>query len=126
MDAVVCALALVHVPDLASAFAEFARVLRSGGRILISDVHPCLIMLGWQAQFTAEHDRRGYMRLHGHLVSDYITAARQAGLILSFLREQRVTEEAAVTPAASIIPEANRAAFVGLPGVVVYEFQQQG
>ncbi|MGH3504265.1 MAG: class I SAM-dependent methyltransferase [Nocardioidaceae bacterium] len=36
-DVVVCALALTHVPDLASVLAEFVRVLRPGGHLLVSD-----------------------------------------------------------------------------------------
>src|SRR4051794_1733355 len=51
VDAALCALALVHIPDLRLAFAEFARVVRPGGRVVISDVHPFLTALGWQAQF---------------------------------------------------------------------------
>jgi ubiquinone/menaquinone biosynthesis C-methylase UbiE len=54
VDAVVCALALVHLRDLGPAMAEVARVLRPGGRVIVSDVHPFLIMPGWQAQFRTE------------------------------------------------------------------------
>ena len=71
VDAAVCALALVHVADVAAAIAELARVVRPGGRIVITDVHPVLVMLGWQAQFPTA-DGRGFMRLHPHLVSDYL------------------------------------------------------
>jgi SAM-dependent methyltransferase len=39
VDLVVCALALVHIPDLGAALAEFRRVLRPGGQLLISDPH---------------------------------------------------------------------------------------
>jgi SAM-dependent methyltransferase len=39
VDTVVCALALTHVPDLAAVLAEFARVLRPGGSLVISDAH---------------------------------------------------------------------------------------
>src|SRR5690606_42106714 len=53
VDAAVCGLALVHLPDLRPAFAELARVVRPGGRIVVSGVHPFLVALGWQAQFTA-------------------------------------------------------------------------
>jgi SAM-dependent methyltransferase len=53
VDAAVCGLALVHVPDLDGALRELARVVRPGGPVLISDVHPFLVLLGWQAQFPA-------------------------------------------------------------------------
>ncbi|WP_158102462.1 class I SAM-dependent methyltransferase [Streptomyces africanus] len=39
VDTVVCALALMHVPDLAPVWAEFVRVLRPGGSLVISDAH---------------------------------------------------------------------------------------
>jgi ubiquinone/menaquinone biosynthesis C-methylase UbiE len=42
-------LALVYVPDLRPALAELARVVRPGRRVVISDVHPFLVALGWQA-----------------------------------------------------------------------------
>jgi ubiquinone/menaquinone biosynthesis C-methylase UbiE len=129
VDAVVCALALVHIPDLARALSEFARVLRPGGRLIISDVHPFLVMLGWQAQFPAQHGRdredpqRGFMRLHCHLASEYTSAASAAGLRLRSLAEPPLTETAVITPAADIVPDANRAAFTGLPAVSVWDFE---
>ncbi|MFD6274474.1 class I SAM-dependent methyltransferase [Streptomyces sp. NPDC060209] len=39
VDTVVCALALTHVSDLTPVLAEFARVLRPGGSLVISDAH---------------------------------------------------------------------------------------
>lgn len=126
VDAVVCALALVHVADLSSALGEFARVLRPAGRLIISDVHPFLVSLGWQAQFPAAGTQKGFMRLHRHLPSEYITAANAAGMELRSLQEPPLTEAAAVTPAGDILPEANRAAFVGLPAVSIWDFQLRG
>jgi SAM-dependent methyltransferase len=48
VDIVVCALALSHLRDLRPAVAEFARVLRPGGHLVISDIHQetCLAGLG--------------------------------------------------------------------------------
>ncbi|MFC5138338.1 class I SAM-dependent methyltransferase [Actinomycetospora rhizophila] len=123
VDAAVCALALVHVPDLGVAFGELARVVRPGGRVVISDVHPFLVALGWQAQFPTDHGR-AFMRLHAHLPSDYVTAARDAGLTVRSCEEPRLTAEAAATPTADLVPNANRDAYVGLPGVLVWEFER--
>ena len=83
VDAALCALALVHLPDLAPAFAELARVVRPGGRIVISDVHPFLTALGWQAQFRTAEGGTGFVRLNRHLPSDYVRAATAAGLAVA-------------------------------------------
>ncbi|HVV19566.1 MAG TPA: class I SAM-dependent methyltransferase [Pseudonocardiaceae bacterium] len=40
VDLVTCTLALIHVAALAPVMAEFARVLRPGGHLVISDIHP--------------------------------------------------------------------------------------
>ena len=121
VDAAVCALALVHVADPAAAIGELARVVRPGGRLVISDVHPFLVMLGWQAQFPTDHGR-AFMRLHQHLPSDYVTAALGAGLAVRHYEEPRLTADAVLTPTAEVVPDANRAAYVGLPGLLVWEF----
>lgn len=120
VDAAVCALAMVHLADLGPAFAELARVVRPGGRVVVSDVHPFLVTLGWQAQF-AGRNGRAFIRLHPHLLSDYATAALDAGLQVCGVAEPVLTREAAATPTATLIPEANEAAYVGLPAVVVWE-----
>ena len=121
VDAVLCALALVHVPDLRPAFAEFARVVRPGGRIVISDVHPFLVALGWQAQFRLEGGGTGLMRLNRHLLSDYVDAAGAAGLVLRGLREPLLPPGSAVTVAEGPLPAANAIAWAGLPGVIVLD-----
>jgi len=125
VDAAVCALALVHLIEIEGAMRELARVLRPGGRLVISDVHPFLILLGWQAQFRTADGGAGFMRIHPHLLSDYCAAALAAGLHVTACYEPRLTPEAAVTPAAERFPEANQAAWVGLPGVVIWELEKR-
>ena len=124
VDAAVCALALVHQPDIISAVAELARVVRSGGRIILSDVHPFLIFLGWQAQFRTVGGDAAFMRLHAHLPSDYCAAFTAAGLRIRSCYEPLLTPAAAVTLAVDRLPEANRAAFVGLPGVIIWDLEK--
>jgi SAM-dependent methyltransferase len=124
VDVAVCALALVHLPEVGRAIAELARVVRPGGRVIISDVHPFLVLLGWQAQFRTASGGSGFMRLHPHLPSDYCQAFAAAGLRVRACHEPRLTPEAAVIPAAEPLPEANRAAWVGLPGVLSWDLEK--
>jgi SAM-dependent methyltransferase len=124
VDVAVCALAMVHLPEVGLAVAELARVVRPGGRVIISDVHPFIVLLGWQAQFRTASGGTGFMRLHPHLPSDYCQAFAAAGLRVRSCHEPRLTAEAAVTVAAERLPEANRAAWVGLPAVLIWDLEK--
>lgn len=121
VDAALCALALVHVADLGPAFAELARVVRPGGRLVVSDVHPFLVALGWQANFHTADGGTGFVRLNRHLCSDYVAAATAAGMTVRGMAEPTLPPGSAVTVALNQIPAANQAAWVGLPGVIVLD-----
>ncbi|MBT5435625.1 MAG: class I SAM-dependent methyltransferase [Rhodospirillaceae bacterium] len=121
-DAVLCGLSLVHLPELDRVFAEFARVLRPGGTLIISDIHPMPITLGWQAQFRGTDGLPVFIRLNRHWLSDYVTAASTAGLMVSACIEPQLTAESVRTPAGEYLAEANRQAWVGIPAVVVWRF----
>jgi SAM-dependent methyltransferase len=126
VDAAICALAMVHFADVSGVARELARVVRPGGRVMVSDVHPFLILLGWQAQFRTAGGQVGFMRIHPHLPSDYWQAFAAVGLRVRGCYESRLTAGAAVTVAAERLPDANRAAFVGLPAIIVWDLEKGG
>jgi len=58
MDVVVAALLLSFVPDRAALLAEVARVLRAGGALVASDLHPAASARGWSRSFEDGEGRR--------------------------------------------------------------------
>lgn len=50
-DTVLCTLTLAHIRSPEPALAEFARVLRPGGSLVMSDFHPAATARGWRRTF---------------------------------------------------------------------------
>lgn len=92
-DVTVCALALCHLPELRQAASELSRVLRPGGRLIVSDFHPFCLLIGWR---TALHraDVTYWIENHLHLTEDYVSAVLASDLELAELREVVVDESA--------------------------------
>jgi malonyl-CoA O-methyltransferase len=53
-DLVLCALTLGHVGDQAAAMREFARILKPGGTLLLTDFHPAAAAQGWRRTFRSD------------------------------------------------------------------------
>jgi ubiquinone/menaquinone biosynthesis C-methylase UbiE len=125
-DLVVCGLALAHVADLDRAAGELARVLRRGGRLVISVLHPFQAFLGWHAPFEDERGRRRFVREHTHTHADYLAAFRAANLHVRQCIEPQLAaaEVAAKRRAFRHVPDAALAAYVGLPAVLVWDTQK--
>jgi SAM-dependent methyltransferase len=79
VDLVVCALALSHVPDLAPVLAEFARVLRPGGHLVISDARGLLGSIGLPIVQPNSKGTFGYVPNRTWATSAYLTAALPLG-----------------------------------------------
>jgi ubiquinone/menaquinone biosynthesis C-methylase UbiE len=126
-DLVVCALALEHVADLSRAITELSRVLRSGGRMVLSDLHPAAVALGGVAYFQDAGGGAGVVRGFGHLHGDYLHSFEKAGLRVRECFEPRLgpAEAAMQGPASIFIPSAAEAAYVGVPGALIWELDRE-
>lgn len=90
-DTVTCCLVLDHVADVASFFAELARVLKADGSIIVSVMHPAMNLLGVQARFTDPHTGQVTRPASQcHQVSDYVNAVGRAGLPIDHISEHLV------------------------------------
>jgi SAM-dependent methyltransferase len=136
-DLVTCGLALSHVADLRPAFTEFARVLRPGGHLVISDVHPERIRRGANPTLRDQDGRPGRLPGHHHLVGDYLRAALAVGLELRRCEEPVPEPPAPGPPAtepgpwevwpwslAAVVPEAALAADAGVPVEIIWHFRR--
>ncbi len=80
-DLVLCAMALCHVPELSNTIAELARVLRSGGHLLVTDLHPDAVAWGMRTTFAVD-DVHYRLPNPGHTRADYLEALSMSGLSL--------------------------------------------
>src|SRR5207253_5196911 len=50
-DVVLCALSMGHISNMKAALSELARIVRSRGRLIVTDFHPDALRLGWKRTF---------------------------------------------------------------------------
>ncbi len=125
-DLAVCALALGHIELLTPPVAELARVVRLGGTVVVSDLHPVMSVAGGQALFESVDGSLAFVREHVHLHSEYLDAFAAAGLEVVRCVEPRFgPDEADMQGMASrFVPDATRAAFAGLPGALIWQLRR--
>ena len=126
-DLIVCSLALTHFASLDEPVAAFARLVRPGGRIVITDVHPVMALLDGQAFFFEADGSTPFVRNHVHQISAYLRAFRAAGLIVDDCDEFVLGPDdgpAGNGVVAMVAPEASCAAFVGMPFVLGWSLRR--
>jgi SAM-dependent methyltransferase len=101
---------------------EFARVLRPGGRVVLSDIHPVATMTGAVAAFPGPAAGINYIHNATHQLSDYLTAFRAANLTVSNCLEPPVDDTViSKIPGYDTYPDAARQAFLGMPYLIIWE-----
>ena len=107
MDVVVSGLALGDVADLRAAVAELARVLKPGGRLVYSVVHPDGKAAGWLRTFEAG-GRTWEVESHWHSRDEHGRACAAAGLEIEEHREPVVASADGGKTAAAFVLRAVR------------------
>ena len=131
---VVCALALTHVPDLAPVLAEFARVLRPGGHLVISDSR-----MDYTLVEPLPDGGYGYLPHYKRVTSEYLTTALPLGLQVRHCQELRIPRRnpSDAQPPERLLPDhpsdiwtlrawlptASVAAYNGNPLLIFWHFQ---
>ncbi|MGA8114545.1 MAG: class I SAM-dependent methyltransferase [Actinocatenispora sp.] len=141
VDTVVCGLALSHVAALGPVLAEFARVLRPGGHLVISDVHHELVLRGSVVKAVGPDGEPGLVATYRHTPGDFLRAALPAGLLVRRCEEPRSPasdEPPAPAPEITVepwdtwpwsllglLPAASRSVWE-IPMTIIWHFQLAG
>jgi len=119
-DVVVSGLVLEHLRDLRAFFRDAHRVLRIGGRAIISAMHPAMFLRGSQARFTDPSS--GKVVQPGsvpHQLGEITIAALGAGFVIDAIHEYSPDRAFAEG-----FPRAEK--YVGWPILLVLELRVQG
>lgn len=90
IDVAVSGLMVGDLSDLDAVVASTARVLRPGGCLIYSDLHPEGAEAGWRRLFTGTDGATYAVRHHVHRLTDHLAACRRAGLDLEHLAEPAI------------------------------------
>jgi malonyl-CoA O-methyltransferase len=92
-DRVLSALVLDHIENLAGFFSEMQRIVKPRGRVVVTVMHPAMMLRGVEARFRDPRTGREIRpKSAGHQISDYVAAASAAGLRIELCKEHIVDE----------------------------------
>lgn len=118
-DRVLCCLVVEHIRRLDVFMAELRRLCRPDGRVIVSAMHPAMMLRGITARFTDPQTGRDTRpRSHPNQIADFLTAAMRAGLRLDHISEYAVDEALAARS-----PRA--AKYLGWPMLLLMRFLRE-
>ncbi|MGW4130909.1 class I SAM-dependent methyltransferase [Amycolatopsis japonica] len=119
----VCALALTHLPELGPAIGELRRVLRPGGRLIVTDPHPMVVLLQGPALFCYQPGELAFIRYYPHFAGQYLAAFKEHGFAVRSCHEPLFAGPLAPGGYEELIPEAANAAWSGIPVATIWEVE---
>lgn len=119
-DVVLFALVADHLADLEGTFRDLRRVLKPGGMLIFTVLHPAMNLLGVTARFwDPESGDEVRVAAFEHTYADYLMAVLKTGLVIEEIVERRVDQAlAAKTPRAE--------KYVGWPMVLAMRLRNGG
>jgi malonyl-CoA O-methyltransferase len=119
-ERVICCLVLDHVHELNAFFSELSRVCTDTGIIVISVMHPAMMLKGVQARFHDPSTGQEVRPLSAeNQVSDYVMATLRAPLQIEHLSEHAVDAELAKRA-----PRAEK--YIGWPMLLMMKLRREG
>ncbi|MEX2218255.1 MAG: class I SAM-dependent methyltransferase [Phycisphaerales bacterium] len=117
-DRVLCCLVLDHIADLGLLFGELGRICTCDGFVLVTVMHPAMMLKGVQARFTAPGSpEKVRVESVANQISDYVMAAVRAGLTIEAMREHAADD--------ALAHRAPRAAkYLGWPMLLVMKLRR--
>ena len=91
-DLAISSFAACHLSNLAGLYAEAARLVRPGGRVVLVDYHPFMLLKGVPTHFNAPSGEPVAIANVIHHFADHIALGRKNGLTLLELHEGFVDE----------------------------------
>lgn len=93
-DRVLCCLVLDHLSGLPALMVEAARLCRPRALVLVTVLHPAMMLAGVQARFTDPRSGKVVWPASAqNQISDYVTAASRAGFGIELMEEHFVDDE---------------------------------
>ena len=113
-----CCLVMDHIPRPQALLAEIARVLVPGGSLILSLMHPALLIRGVEARFTQpDTGQKICPKSYPHRSCDYVMAIVHSGLHIREMSEHVMTAEHVAK-----LPRAER--YLGWPMVLMFRLSR--